>query len=317
MGEQEEVSMKKLYVAVVSFLLICCFTNCGISSAKLVKAEIPWQLKDISMYDENQGWALTNDNEILFTDSGIDNFSPIWKFERVSAAADYFVDICFADMQNVYASYFSEDGDLTVEYTKDGGKNWRQTLVKSEDGMMEEGGSAYISFSDTENGYLLYCSSPAAGQMKKVLFYSTDAGESFSCMGELSEISGYPQGMTVSKEKSYIAVSPRSEEQYLYVRKADTDQWTGEEIILLPEKARYMEGLAPVFHIEHKQEGMMVSKAVGDEILYLLFVTKDGGENWQQKEEIPLNSVKAYSYVNDSRIYLIDDTGALYQYFSD
>lgn len=308
--------MKKIYVTVVSLLLICCFTNCGKSSAKLVKAEIPWQLKDISMYDENQGWALTNENEILFTDSGIDNFSPVWKLEGVSAAADYFVDVCFADMQNVYASYLSENGDLTVEYTKDGGKNWKQTLVKWEDGMLEGGGSAYISFSDAENGYLLYCSSPAAGLMTKVLFSTTDAGESFSCMGELSEISGYPQGLTVSGEKSYIAVSPRSKEQYLYVRKDDADQWTSEEIIPLPEKARYMDGLAPVFCMEHGQDGMMVLKAVGDDVHYLLLVTKDGGENWQQKEEIPLNPVKAYSYVNDSRIYLVDGTGALYQYFS-
>lgn len=270
------------------------------------------------MLDQDKGWALTEENELLFTDNGVKNFVPVRKFDEVNKENDYFMDLCVVDERNVYAVYFSETGDLTVEYTRDGGLSWKQTLVEwiddSEDGYFEAWGSAYISFSDEKTGYVLYCSSPAAGLMTKELFYTTDAGESFSYGGELSEILGYPQGFTVSGGKRYIAVSPRGEEHYLYVQEEATDIWKSEEIITLPGGIRYLDGLTPVFDMKEERNGMMVLKAVGDNVNYLLLVTKDGGESWTRIGEIPLDSVRSYSCVGVDQFYLIDGLGNLFEY---
>ena len=150
--------------------------------------------------------------------------------------------------------------------------------------------------------------------MTKELFYTTDAGESFSYAGELSEISGYPQGFTVSGGKSYIAVSPRGETHYLYVQEEATDIWKSEEIIVLPGGIRYLDGLTPVFDMEEERNGMMVLKAVGDNVNYLLLITEDGGESWTQLGEIPLDSVRSYSCIGINQFYLVDDSGNLFEH---
>lgn len=270
------------------------------------------------MFDKDKGWALTEDNELLFTDNGVENFVPVRKFDGINKTNDYFMGICVVNERNVYAAYLSEEGNLTVEYTKDGGKSWKQTLVEwnddSEEGSFEAWGSVYISFSDEKNGYVLYCSSPAAGLMTKKLFYTTDAGESFSYAGELSEISGYPQGFTVSGGKIYIAVSPRGEEHYLYVKEETSELWKSQEIITLPGGARYLEALVPIYDMREEQNGMMVLKAVGDNVNYLLLVTIDGGESWTQIGEIPLDSVRSYSCIGANQFYLIDGSGNLFEY---
>ncbi len=311
--------MKRLCIFFSLFILFFSLTGCAKSTDKYVMVDVPYQLKNISMYDANNGWALSMENEILFTDNGIKNFTPIWKFDDLNKAGDYFIDVCFVDAQNVYAAYFSENSDLTVEYTKDGGDSWQQTMVKWEDdlgnNLLEAGGSVFLSFSDAENGYLLYCSTPAAGLMTKLLFRTTDAGENFFYVEDLSELSGYPQGISVSDEISYIAVTSRGEDHYLYVRKNREDAWSSEEVIPLPEGVRYMDGYAPMFSRKDKQKGGMVLKTVGDDIGYLLLVTSDGGENWVQNGSIPLDSMKSYTCIDDHTFYFIDDTGNLYEYF--
>lgn len=311
--------MKKICFAFSLFLFTCCFTGCAKSTGKYVQVDIPYQLKEISMCDTAKGWALTVENEILFTDTGVENFTPVWKCDEISGAGDYFMDVCFVDEQNVYAAYFSKNGDLTVEYTRDRGESWQQTLVKWEDDsgdrLMEAGGSAYISFADKENGYLLYCSTPAAGLMTKLLFYTKDGGETFLYAGEISELSGYPQGITFSNGKCYIAVTPRSGNDYLYIKENDMENWRGEEMIPLPKGIRYIDGYTPVFDMEDGQNGMIVLKAVGDDVSYLLLVTENGGNNWIQKEELSLDSVRGYSCIGSDRFYLIDGEGNLYQYF--
>lgn len=231
----------------------------------------------------------------------------------VSSLNDGLVDICAVDHQTVYAAYISEDSRLFVEYTKDGGDNWHQTLVDLKEEPVDGCGSAYISFSDTNHGYLLYCSSPAMGQMTKLLFYTEDAGESFSFAGDLSNLSGYPQGISFSEGKCYIAVTYHGEDNYMYVKESGTDIWKIAEVISLPKGFTYIDGFAPAFDIEDRQEGMLVLKAVGDDSRYLLFATKDGGESWTINGEIPLDTIGSYFYVGDNNFYFIDNMGSLYR----
>lgn len=304
--------MKKMYV--LAILAMCLLTGCqpqqtGISPEKV---DIPYELKELSMCSADKGWALTLENEILFTGSGIENFASVRRLDGVSTANDGFVDVCVVDERTVYAAYFSADSDLTVEYTKDGGSSWQRTLVTFQDYQAEAGGSVYIGFSDVDHGYLLYCSTSALGQMTKLLFYTEDGGESFLYESDLSNaLTGYPQGITFSGENCYIAVTYHGENNYLYVKENGTNVWRSEEVIPLTNEIRYIDGFAPVFDIEDKQNGILILKAVGDGVSYMLFITEDGGKNWIQKEEIPIASLSSYFYTGDNQIYLIDGTGSL------
>ena len=133
----------------------------------LPPSDIPYSLRKAAMCNTKEGWALSAEDEILFTDSGIENFSVTRQLESVSRLNDGQADLCAVDRQSAYAAYISEEGRLLVDYTTDGGDNWKQTEVTSPGDAFDGSGSAYISFSDKDHGYLLYCSSPAAGQMTK------------------------------------------------------------------------------------------------------------------------------------------------------
>ena len=232
----------------------------------------------------------------------------------MSSLNDGLVDICAVDRQTVYAAYISEDCRVCVESTKNSGSSWYKTLVNLKEESVDGSGSVYISFSDINHGYLLYCSSPAMGQMTKLLFYTEDAGESFSFAEDLSNLSGYPQGISLSAGKCYIAVTYHGEDNYMYVKESGAEIWKSEEIISLPKGYRYMDGFAPAFDIENRQNGRMILKAVGDDDeRYLLLVTKDGGESWTINGEISSNIMGSYSYVGDNNFYFIDNMGNLYK----
>lgn len=303
---------KKMNLLVV--LCVCLLSGCRSQQINIAQIDIPYELKEISMCCEEKGWALTAQNEVLFTDSGVEDFAPVRKLDGVSSENDGAVDVCFVDERTVYAAYLSEDGSLTVEYTKDGGNSWQQTLVNFDDRQLEAGGSAYISFSDADHGYLLYCSTPAMGQMTKLLFYTEDAGESFSYESDLSgELTGYPQGISFAGGRGYIAVTYHGENNYLYVKESATELWRSEAVFPMPDEIQYIDGFAPVFDMEDGQKGMLVLKAVGEDVRYMLFVTTDGGESWMQNGEIPFASLNGYCYVGDDQFYLIDGTGSLYE----
>lgn len=138
-------------------------------------------LKQIEMSDEQKGWALTAENELLHTTSGIENFICVKTFDKTLPALEGEISLCAVDENTAYTAYFSMDGEnILVEYTTDAGENWKDTEVS----YASYGGAykAYLSFADREHGYLLYCSDPGAGMMTKILFSTEDGGETWQSM---------------------------------------------------------------------------------------------------------------------------------------
>lgn len=138
-------------------------------------------LKQIVMSDEQKGWALTAENELLHTTSGIENFTCVKTFDKTLPVSEGEISLCAVDENTAYTAYFSMDGEnILVEYTTDAGENWKDTEVS----YASYGGAykAYLSFVDREHGYLLYCSDPGAGMMTKILFSTEDGGETWQSM---------------------------------------------------------------------------------------------------------------------------------------
>lgn len=295
--------------------LFCCllFVSCNHKNYKA--AACPYQLKQLHMCTATSAWGLSFENEILFTENGLENLKPVRTLENVNSP-DGYVNAAFINEQLAYGTYFSTDGEhLIVEYTRDGGNSWDQTPVKYRDYSKNcDAGSAFICFANDMEGYLLCCSTPALGQMTKLLFFTDDGGQTFSFVEELtSTISGYPQGITaIDKETIDIAVTYHGVDSYLYRTCDGAATWETVEIFPRTEDVRYVDGYRPVFYGDNKQKGIVILKVVKENVSYELYVTNDGGDSWTSDGEIPCDALLDYTFVNEREIYIIDNAGTVY-----
>ncbi|MDE7478903.1 MAG: hypothetical protein K2M91_13330 [Lachnospiraceae bacterium] len=273
-------------------------------------------MKQLTMCDDNVGWGLTLDNEILFTENGIKNFKSIRSLDNTNNSTNGFTDTAFINEQTAYVTYFSSDNEhLVVEYTKNSGASWQQTLIKYGDYAVCDAGSAFISFADDTEGYLLYCSTPALGQMIKLLFYTDNAGASFTFTSDLTNtIAGYPQGITAgSKDFINVAVTYHGTDTYLYQTSDGAKTWENIEIFPRTDEVNYVDGYAPIFYEDALQKGAIVLKIIKENAVYELFTTKNAGISWTSGGKIPCDSLLHYSITNAGQIYIIDQSGTLYK----
>lgn len=311
-----------------SFILSIFLLGCLLLTGCDKKAESPllscnqinnaYQFKQIFMSDIRKGWALTPENEVLFTDSGTDDFVSVRKIEDINIKANSSANACFVNDHTAYLSYFSADEkQIVIDCTHDGGKNWVQSFISCEDyDNICDAGSVYLSFYDDENGYLLYCSTPAAGMMTKLLFRTDDAGKSFSLAADLTdEMTGYPQGISFRNDANgYIAVSYHGQDNYLYRTGDGGSIWTSEKLHSESDEFSYIDGYAPVFYGEDMEKGMLILKAVAEENTeYKLFTTADRGDTWNDEGKLSCDSVTGYSVTNNGQLYLIDNSGNLFE----
>lgn len=280
--------------------------------------ECSYLLKQIDLWDSQVGWAVTKENEVLYTQNGIENFQVVKKVTDIDASTEGFLSATLIDEWNAYITYFASDHEnLVVEYTKDGGNLWKKTLIKYGDyAEIYDAGSAFISFADDRNGYLLYCSTPGAGQMTKLLFRTENAGETFFFVEDLTDvIAGYPQGISfASKEIAYIAVNYHGNDNYLYQTTDGAETWESIEIYSKDQNVNYIDCYPPVFSVKEKQKGMLILKeAAGEHSTYQLFATDDMGCSWISQGELPCDSLMDYSFTSDNRFYFINCSGQMYE----
>lgn len=318
-------------LAITTILLSCIFAISGCSDknntvnesmktdseSKSKMEEVRGQiglLKQITMFDKKTGWALTAENEVLYTSSGTDNFQGVHKVEKANQNTDYFVNACFLNKKSASLVFFSGE-NIVVESTMDAGQSWKQVLVPYK----EYGGAnkAFISFVDEQNGYLLYCSDPGSGQMKKILFGTKDGGEHFEVISDLSnEISGYPTGISFSSlSQGYIATTYHGENEYLF---QSTDSGVTWESLSLNQYDKisdisYVEGYPPVFFGKDNKEGKLVLKYVGAENnSYIEYSTQDGGFTWTITGPLECDSIQSYSFVDEKEGYIVDESGIVF-----
>lgn len=134
----------------------------------------PYPLKQLSLYSGKTGWGLSLNNEILYTTQGLEALEPVKTLDGLNPASDGFANAVFLDEQTAYITCFSSDNEhLVIEFTNDCGITWNQTLIPY-DNKTCDAGSAFLCFEDSTHGYLLHCSTPAMGQMKKLLYTTED-----------------------------------------------------------------------------------------------------------------------------------------------
>lgn len=311
------MTLRKFAIISLIISVTLALTSCNYTCRNV---DCSYQLKQITMCDSLVGWAISKENEVLYTENGVQNFEVVKKAPNIASNSDDFINANFIDEKIAYITYFSSDEDkLVVEFSKDSGKKWEQTYINYKDyAEVSDAGSAYLSFIDEKVGYILYCSTPGAGMMTKIIFKTEDAGTTFQFLENLSEkIDGYPQGISfVDESKGYISTSYHGQNNYLYKTTDNGKTWKGVEISKKEKAVNYIDAYAPVFSIKNKNEGIILLKEVlGDKSTYNLFFTSDGGNSWVDTEELSNDYIISYSFLSEKNIYAIDMYGKLYRIF--
>lgn len=108
-----------------------------------------------------------------------------------------------------------------------------------------DSGSLFLSMTDENTGFLLYCSSPAGGQMMKELYETKDRWQTYEKTDISQLIDGYPTSLSaVSDGHLYIGVQTHSD-GYLFETADGGKSWKPVTVDKTLEKCRY--GFAPVF----------------------------------------------------------------------
>ena len=276
----------------------------------------PYPLKQLSLYSGKTGWGLSLDNEILYTTQGLEALEPVKTLDGLNPASDGFANAVFLDEQTAYITCFSSDNEhLVIEFTNDCGITWNQTMIPY-DNKTCDAGSAFLCFEDSTHGYLLHCSTPAMGQMKKLLYTTEDAGETFTFLKDLSNIiKGYPQGITAIKDNAIqIAVTYHGTDSYLYQSPDSAKTWKPVEILPRTADIGYIDAFAPVYSRNNPQNGIILLKAVNEKTAaYRLYTTKDGGTSWQYDSEIPCDAVRSFCPSDDHKVHVVDSEGNVYR----
>lgn len=307
-------------------------------------------LKAFAMFpDGRHGWALTEDDQILYTYEGAGQFSFLSSLpfaqagetsDTTDAPAGFLADrggtevsVCFLDEKTAYfAAVSAIDGEAllireTITSEPAAGDENGQVLVSEHRTRipLQEYfwcGEMYVSFADSQNGYLLVCSDPAAGLMTKHLYRTTDGGDSFSFVADLSSvISGYPTGMAFcSEDVGYIGVSHRHELSYLYGTTDGGETWESVDVPVHAD-AYYADSLAPVVFYEDGRPKMalVLRDVVGQSDRYVLYINPRPADfmTWQLIQIVPYDDVRSYWFTDKDTGYFIDGYGMLQKWEYD
>ena len=186
---------------------------------------------------------------------------------------------------------YLNNGKVEVYHSTDSGKTWIQGTLPTKLGWEQsiQQQNIFTSWHIAQEGpsWILLTSDPAAGQMLKTLYHTTDNGKTWTMLTDVSfTISGYVTGMTFrNKTNGWIAASSHSSILLpLYRTKNGGETW-GIQSIAIPKDYKYGNPQAPVFDLTQPDNGTLQIEFVNDNKKEIFnYTTKDGGETWEEKK---------------------------------
>lgn len=168
----------------------------------------------------------------------------------------------------------------------------------------------YISMVDENHGSILYCSSPAAGQMYKILYQTDDGWDSYEEIDISSQLDSYPNSLTMSSEKTgYIGVALRNS-SYLYHTEDGGQTW---ESYMVDESVDNCNGFAPVFDKEGNGAYLILDMKINStEYGFRLYQSENGGKEWNIMGEFSLPVYLSRYFFKGDVFYIIDTQDKCY-----
>ncbi|WFR59447.1 hypothetical protein QA584_10265 [Anaerocolumna sp. AGMB13025] len=235
----------------------------------------------LSMVSMNSGFALTEGRHILKTTDGGLTWLDIYIIEDTDMITDIKPVIEAIDDNTLFlvAQY---NNHTNFAKTTDGGHTWFSTIINSKlNWVNDDIGNYAMDFIDADNGYLLIDSTPAASQMYKVLYKTTDAGENWAMVcGDKgcddiitgitpSGISGYPTAISfINSECGWIMSGSNGAFAYgLFINQTDDGgkTWRTLDYPVFPKKYSvmdvdniYVDASKPSFYDTENLNGKMI-----------------------------------------------------------
>lgn len=168
----------------------------------------------------------------------------------------------------------------------------------------------YISMVDETHGSILYCSSPAMGQMYKILYRTDDGWDSYEEIDISSQLDSYPNSLTMSSEKTgYIGVALRNS-SYLYHTEDGGKTW---EPYVVDASVDNCNGFAPVFEKEGKCAYLILDmKKNSSEYGFRLYQSVNEGKEWDIMGEFSLPVYLNRYFLKEDILYVIDTQDKYY-----
>ena len=168
----------------------------------------------------------------------------------------------------------------------------------------------YISMIDENHGSILYCSSPAMGQMYKILYRTDDGWDSYEQIDISSQLDSYPNSLTMSSEDTgYIGVALRNS-SYLYHTQDGGHTWEPYEV---DESVDNCNGFAPVFDKAGKGAYLILDMKINSsEYRFRLYQSANGGKDWDIMGEFSLPVYLNRYFLKDDVLYVIDTQDKCY-----
>ncbi|MBD5495050.1 MAG: hypothetical protein HDR12_11920 [Lachnospiraceae bacterium] len=162
----------------------------------------------------------------------------------------------------------------------------------------------YISMIDETHGSILYCSSPAMGQMYKILYRTDDGWDSYEEIDISSQLDSYPNSLTMSSEDTgYIGVALRNS-SYLYHTQDGGQTW---EPYVVDESVDNCNGFAPVFEREGKNAYLILDMKINSsEYRFRLYQSANDGKEWDIIGEFSLPAYLSRYFLKDDVLYVVD-----------
>lgn len=152
------------------------------------------------------------------------------------------------------------------------------TVAKAES-VKDRDGKIYTSLWEAKKGYVLRCSSQAAGLRVKILCKTSDEGKTYDRCWDISNMPNYPSGMYFFTEDiGYIITDYHSNRNFLYRTEDGGKTWQPQMVYVPVGWYRYINGLSI-------DNGVLKIEVVTDgKTYYYEYETDDMGNNWYVKK---------------------------------
>lgn len=170
----------------------------------------------------------------------------------------------------------------------------------------------FISMTDENNGYLLYCSTPGAGLMEKYLYITEDRWATYDERDIGSLIDGYPTSLSaLSSERIYIGTQMRSNE-YLFETTDGGEHWDSVSV----DEGYYRYGYVPLLDENNGVMYAFLEYEADGRSHYNLYQSDINTTAWEKIGGYSLDAGETSIYrffMSDGTLYFYDSQGNRYQ----
>lgn len=205
-------------------------------------------------------------------------------------------EVFFPDNNFGLSSFFEEDNIVVAELS-DG-------AVLSKIPIAFDEYRIFLSMIDENKGYLLYCSTPGAGQMMKILYFTKDRWHSYTEADISLQLDGYPTSLSaMSEEQLFIGTQMRSN-GFLFETTNGGRGWISFTVDGSVKNCQ--DGYAPI--VDQENDITYVLLRCGES--YLLYQLNDV---WEKKGSFLLDNLVEEFFASDGKLYIVDDQGKQYR----